>query len=287
MSLVDLDTGEIIDRLDEEEARSLTNRIRQCVAVAHESIVHAYKGRAWTALNYGSWDDYCEAEFGGARLPIPKADRSDVVALLRAEGMSTRAIGSALGLSKDTVHRDLAGVSDETPAVTGADGKTYPAQQPERAEAGTVGPEDRGAGESDSREASAPEDVCPPSVEVPVSPAPEPEWEEPTFDDALAQHEDEGVAGNPPPVAPSAPPIGDFLQGGEITLLDWRLKFTTKCSAVTKLMLLSPGDIATRADAEWLDHFGGVVRNFDRWWAEVEELRLANSRLRIVQGGSR
>lgn len=70
MSAVDTYTGvEVVDQLDEEAARSLTNRIRQCVAVAHESIVHAYRGRAWIALGHESWDDYCEAEFGGARLP--------------------------------------------------------------------------------------------------------------------------------------------------------------------------------------------------------------------------
>jgi hypothetical protein len=184
VSLVDLDTGEIVDILDEESARAVTNRIRQCVAVAHEEIVHAYKGRAWTAMGYKSWDDYCEGEFGGARLPIPKADRSEVVALLRAEGMSTRAISSAVGVSVGTVHADLSGVQNRTPdAVVGADGKTYPAQQPER-------DDDRGAGPVDDRE-------VPPSSEPAAGaprPAPEP-----------AQHEDDGAA-EPPPAAPSPRP---------------------------------------------------------------------------------
>lgn len=58
-------------------------------------------------------------------------------ASLREVGLSTHAIGSALGVSKDTIQRDLAGVAFETPAavttgmdavtVTGIDGKTYPA----------------------------------------------------------------------------------------------------------------------------------------------------------------
>lgn len=34
-----------------------------------------------------------------------------------AAGMSTRAIAPVVGVSKDTVHRDLSPVSDETPAV--------------------------------------------------------------------------------------------------------------------------------------------------------------------------
>ena len=46
--------------------------------------------------------------------------------MLSAEGMSTRAIAPIVGASKDTVSRDLSGVSHETPEpVQGMDGKTY------------------------------------------------------------------------------------------------------------------------------------------------------------------
>jgi IS30 family transposase len=50
---------------------------------------------------------------------------------MRAEGMSTRAIASGLGVDNATVHRDLARVADATPdaaaaqPITGQDGKTY------------------------------------------------------------------------------------------------------------------------------------------------------------------
>lgn len=51
---------------------------------------------------------------------------------MRSEGMSTRAIGSALGTSEGTVRNDLAGAQDYAPApVTGTDGKTYAPRQPE------------------------------------------------------------------------------------------------------------------------------------------------------------
>jgi hypothetical protein len=79
---------------------------------------------------------------GGA--PFPRsltADRGSVgavftcgsrpVADMRAEGMSTRAIASGLGVDNATVHRDLARVADATPdaaaaqPITGQDGKTY------------------------------------------------------------------------------------------------------------------------------------------------------------------
>jgi hypothetical protein len=58
----------------------------------------------------------------------------EAVTTLRGDGMSQRAIGSALGISAATVNRTLAGVSDETPAdrVTGTDSKSYAATRPER-----------------------------------------------------------------------------------------------------------------------------------------------------------
>lgn len=61
--------------------------------------------------------------------------RSGYGAELRAEGMSTRAIGSALGIGKSTVDRDLGTVpsgTDEPERVTGLDGRERPATQPER-----------------------------------------------------------------------------------------------------------------------------------------------------------
>ncbi len=58
--------------------------------------------------------------------------RRELVAALRANGHSERAIAGALGVSQPTVHRDLEVVGDtgESPAqVHGKDGKTYPARR--------------------------------------------------------------------------------------------------------------------------------------------------------------
>ena len=63
-----------------------------------------------------------EAELGGFRLGWVPEERREVVAELRDAGMSTRAIGTALGVPKSTVADDLAGgpggPPDPTP-VTG------------------------------------------------------------------------------------------------------------------------------------------------------------------------
>lgn len=56
--------------------------------------------------------------------------RRDVVADLREEGHSLRAIAGAVGVSLWQVQRDLSGVSEDTPErVIGKDGKSYQAQR--------------------------------------------------------------------------------------------------------------------------------------------------------------
>jgi len=57
--------------------------------------------------------------------------RKEIVAELRADGKSTRAIAEAVGVSKDTVRNDLknSGGDNSPPAgITGTDGKTYPSR---------------------------------------------------------------------------------------------------------------------------------------------------------------
>jgi len=114
--------------LTEVEARALIDGMRADVADLGDRIEIAYIGRAWAALGYPSWDLLCEREFPSLRLRIPREQRAEQVQSLRSAGLSTRAIGSALGVGKSTVDRDLAGVPDGPPdaaPVTGQDGKTY------------------------------------------------------------------------------------------------------------------------------------------------------------------
>lgn len=115
--------------LSATEARAVTDRIKVGVEAVWELITQAYVQRAWSALGYVSWDDYCTREFGTSRIRLPREERAEVVASLRESGLSIRAITAATGLGVGTVHRELAGVPNGTPApearVIGADGKTY------------------------------------------------------------------------------------------------------------------------------------------------------------------
>lgn len=127
--------------LTADEARELTDRIRVSWDELAPLVTVAYRRRAWVALGYESWDAYCSAEMDGARLALPVAERRERTAELRDAGMSTRAIGSALGVDPKTVRNDLASGGEYSPpeqtaanapesprTVTGTDGRNYPAR---------------------------------------------------------------------------------------------------------------------------------------------------------------
>jgi len=100
-----------------EHARSLTDRIKVAVEGTWHLITEAYTSRAWSALGYTSWDDYCTREFGTSRLRLPREDRSEVVASLRESGLSNRAIAAATGYSEPTIRREVAPASNDAPAL--------------------------------------------------------------------------------------------------------------------------------------------------------------------------
>lgn len=142
-----------------DEAREVTDRIRGHVEDVWELIQQAYTRRAWQALRYGSWDEYCIREFGDARLRIPREERPDMVRSLRQAGLSLRAIESATGVSRPTIIKDLSGqvvnslppepdedtLAEEliatAPPITGVDGKTYPARPKPKPKPETPEPE--------------------------------------------------------------------------------------------------------------------------------------------------
>jgi hypothetical protein len=116
--------------LNTKEARAITQRIKSKMGDLMGEVAKAWIGRVWLALAYESWEDYVKGEFNHAPLTLPREERKAVASLLRGQGMSTRAIGSATGVSDETIRRDLSDATnvapDEVVPVTGLDGKTYP-----------------------------------------------------------------------------------------------------------------------------------------------------------------
>jgi hypothetical protein len=110
------------------QARAVTDRIKTKMGDLMADVVRAYQGRVWLALGYKSWPDYIKGEFNHAPLSLPRGERQAVSTLLRGQGMSTRAIGPAIGESHQTVANDLATVKNltvesEPVPVTGLDGR--------------------------------------------------------------------------------------------------------------------------------------------------------------------
>lgn len=101
-----------------DEARESVDRTKRGLEAAAEEVVRQINGRAWLALGYESWDEMREAEYGGAAVIVPRADRPQLTARLAAEGLGQRQIGDTLGVSQATVSGDLRDVinSDNTEA---------------------------------------------------------------------------------------------------------------------------------------------------------------------------
>ena len=119
------------------EAEDRAERIRTALSVSWDLIKDAWRSFDWQALGYPSWDAYCDGEFGTSRIRLPREERREVVSSMREIGMSTRAISSATGVSKDTVRREIAtGANAPVGDVTGVNGKTY--AQPERPRATAI-----------------------------------------------------------------------------------------------------------------------------------------------------
>lgn len=117
--------------LDVARARRLTKRLQEALTVAVDLLGEAFTGRAWEALGYQSWDEYCAAELPElAQLRMPLEERRAAVSELRGRGMSTRAIAAPLGLSVGTVHRDLEAAGVQLATVTSLDGRKRPGAAP-------------------------------------------------------------------------------------------------------------------------------------------------------------
>jgi predicted DNA-binding protein YlxM (UPF0122 family) len=136
---------EVKHELSAQQAREVTDKIRAGLEGVYQLIIEAYRGRVWTALGYGSWDEYVQREFGNQSLRPPLEERTEVVRSLRESGLSIRAIAAATQVSKGTVQNELtksSGVQNWTPeqlstteeesgqrsSIIGQDGKDYKSQ---------------------------------------------------------------------------------------------------------------------------------------------------------------
>jgi len=223
-------------------------------------IKEAWDERDWLALGYESWQSYVDGEFGAERLGLTPAHRRKAVEELRLAGMSQRAIGATLGVSQETVRRDLSGgdtfVSPE--AITGVDGKAY---------AATKTPDPNGAGTAAPAAASAP-------VKREV--------------DAGAS----GAGAGRPESQPVEHAEGDARRDAELdaemadTAVRFRRNFSAAMAAAAKVWSFDAARIAEVYTADWdTDIQRGFIDEMRRWCDRAEEARRARPGLRVVNGG--
>ncbi|MFG2054791.1 hypothetical protein ACGFI9_12240 [Micromonospora sp. NPDC048930] len=131
------DVAALTERSTPAAARDRAQRIRKGLRDYLETVAEfalAWERHDWQVLGYDSWQAYLDGEFGADRLRVPEVHRTAAVTVLRQVGMSTRAIGTALGISKDTVAREVATVAAETDdlptTVRSLDGRDRPATRP-------------------------------------------------------------------------------------------------------------------------------------------------------------
>jgi len=155
---VDVLAGETaVPALGADEARALTDQIKTGIEEMWSLITRAYTERAWAALEYESWDDYCTREFATARLRLPREDRAEVVASMRESGMSLRAIGSATGISRPTIIKDVSS-REVVNSLPPEDGASRSLKIPGDVTASTPGQTDRVAAALASAQAKRSED---------------------------------------------------------------------------------------------------------------------------------
>jgi hypothetical protein len=95
--------------LSATDARRLTARIRDALALADDLLAAAYAGRALEALSHPSWEAYCAAELPELRhLKLRSAARRQRAARLLEVGATERDVAAATGPSTGTAHNDVA-----------------------------------------------------------------------------------------------------------------------------------------------------------------------------------
>ncbi|AZI58896.1 hypothetical protein EH165_12840 [Nakamurella antarctica] len=120
------------------EAIQHTCRVQAGMDHVQALVIEGFTGRIWIALGLGTWDAWADKFFGNRpMLAFSREQRPALVASLSDAGLSTRAIGAALGVGQRTVVRDISSAEsndsgesavqgvERRDKVAGVDGKDY------------------------------------------------------------------------------------------------------------------------------------------------------------------
>ena len=88
------------------DVRASIARARRSLERAAEEIVWQIEMEAWRTLGGSSWGAMREAEYGGAAFMVPSKSRPELVARIRAKGLTQREAAATAGVSVPTIKRD-------------------------------------------------------------------------------------------------------------------------------------------------------------------------------------
>lgn len=88
------------------DVRASIRRARRGLEQAAEEIVWQIEMEAWRTLGYSSWGAMREAEYGGAAFMVPRKDRPELVARIRAAGLTQREAAATAGVTEQTIYND-------------------------------------------------------------------------------------------------------------------------------------------------------------------------------------
>lgn len=110
------------------DVRASIRRAKKSLEEAAAEIVWQIEREAWRTLGYSSWTAMREAEYGGAAFMVPSKSRPEIVARIRAAGLTQQEVAATAGVAKATVQNDLKANSGlEPPTITNSRGQQRPA----------------------------------------------------------------------------------------------------------------------------------------------------------------
>lgn len=111
------------------EVRASVRRAKKSLEDAAKEIVWQIEMEAWRTLGYSSWTSMRESEYGGAAFMVPSKSRPEIVARIRAAGLTQKEIADTAGVNHATISRDLANANsaDAPSTITNVNGVERPA----------------------------------------------------------------------------------------------------------------------------------------------------------------
>lgn len=88
------------------DVRESVRRARKSLVDAANEVVWQIEMEAWRTLGYSSWTAMREAEYGGVAFMVPSKDRPELVARIRAKGITQREAAATTGVTEQTIYND-------------------------------------------------------------------------------------------------------------------------------------------------------------------------------------